>query len=441
MIASAHSEMPHQSADKAIALSALPLLGLLISGLLIGCGLVFRTYAITMATPLMEAARQLGVPFILAELCVIGWASRNGFGLFDFWKSLPAYGQWLMGLFLSSFWVGSVFVSELKEIAILHNLFLLIHLVFACAVAHLAGRFSRDDQDKMAAFIIGGMAVFAIMIAQAFIFHPPLNFLPGTEIWQFAVPGFISVRLFGAFCGAMFCLMMGIFLLAEEQKRLTVWHWLWISVPAAMMVWTGTRAAVAGSLAALFMAVILYRIRPSLRVALGIVGALAVATLIAIALLPYGDPVFYLYYPGDGASAAAASGGRFVYWPAVWHAYLTVPVFGAGPYAPYYILDAAQPMHVQPHNIFLQFLISWGGPATLLALSMMAIVTVKAHLIAWKHRMVLPFLMMLDCLLLMSLLDGTTHFAQPVMLIMISYGAIFGYSHAAERGDPQPQVA
>lgn len=426
-----NSEISNQSSDKGNALSVLPALGLLVSGLLIVCGLVFRTYMITMATPLMEAARQLGVPFILAELGVIVWASRDGFSLVDFWKSLPAYGKWLTGIFLSSFWVGSVFVSELKNISILHNLFLLVHVAFACSVAHLVGRFSNNDLEKMAKVIIGGMAVFAIMTAYAFIFHPPLNFAPGTEIWQFAIPGFISVRLFGAFCGAIFCLMLGIFLLTEEQKGLTPWHWLWIILPAAMMIWTGTRAAVLGSVVALALAVIVYRVRPSWRVALGIVGALAIAAVIAISLLPYGDPVFYLYYPGDASSAAAASGGRLEYWPAVWHMYLKMPIFGAGPFATYYILDPALAVHVQPHNIVLQFLISWGGPATICALSIMAILTLKAHLIAWKHRIVLPFLMMLDCLLVMSLVDGIAHFAQHLMLIMIGYGAIFGYKQAA----------
>jgi exopolysaccharide production protein ExoQ len=105
------------------------------------------------------------------------------------------------------------------------------------------------------------------------------------------------------------------------------------------------------------------------------------------------------------------------------------------------LIDVDPPRHVQPHNILLQFLMSWGGPATALALTMMAIVTLKAHIIATQHRIVLPFLMMLDCLLVMSLLDGMTHFAQHLMLIMIGYGAIFGYQRAVSKGDPQTQVA
>lgn len=422
--------------------STLAMLGVLISGLLLGCGLVFRTYMISMPTPGMEMARQFGLPFIVTELAVIFWARGQGFNLRSVWQSLPSYAQWLFGLFLGSFWIGSAFVSEVKILAILHNIFMLVHIVFACSVAHIAGRFAQVDLEKMAKMLVIGLVLFCVLTAYALIYHPPFHTMPNNEIvWQFAIPGFISLRLFGAFCGALFCFLLGTHFLAAEQKQLTYWHWFWITLSAGLMIWSGTRAAVLGSFATLLLVMVLYRIRPSWRVWLGIILSLAIAGTLAVMLVPYGDQTFLLYNSRDSASADSASGGRFGYWTLIWEAYLTVPIFGAGPFSVSYMLDAETTRHVQPHNIVLQFLISWGGPATMLALAIMAIVTLKAHIIAAQHRIVLPFLMMLDCLLVMSLLDGMTHFAQHLMLIMIGYGAIFGYQRAIEKGDPQTQVA
>lgn len=422
--------------------TTLAMLGVLISGLLLGCGLVFRTYMISMPTPGMEMARQFGLPFIIAELAVIFWAKGQGFNLRTVWQGLPSYAQWLFGLFLGSFWIGSAFVSEVKILAILHNIFMLIQIVFACSVAHIAGRFSQVDLEKMAKMLVIGLVLFCVLTAYALIYHPPFHTMPNSEIvWQFAIPGFISLRLFGAFCGALFCFLLGTHFLAAEQKRLSYGHWLWITLSAGMMIWSGTRAAVLGSFATLMIALFFYRIRPPWRIWLGIILSLAIASSLAVMLVPYGDPTFLLYASGDGASADAVSGGRFRYWTSVWQAYLTVPLFGAGPFATSLMIDPELAHHVQPHNIILQFLISWGGPATMLALAIIAIVTLKAHIITAQHRVVLPFLMMLDCLLIMSLFDGMTHFAQHLMLIMIGYGAIFGYQRAVEKGDPQPQVA
>jgi exopolysaccharide production protein ExoQ len=422
--------------------SVLLLLGIILSALLVGCGLVFRTYMIAMPTPGMEMARQFGLPFIVAELAVIVWALRGGMDFAVIWRTLPTYAQWLWGSFLAIFWIGSAFVSEVKILAILHNLFLLVHIAFACAVAHLVGRFEQNDLEKMAKMLVIGLFIFCAITAYAFVYHPPFHTMPNNKIeWQFAIPGFISLRLFGAVCGAMFCFLLGTHFLAAEQKRLTYWHWFWITLSAGMMIWSGTRAAVLGSFAVLMLVLLFYRVRPSWRVSLGILLSLAIATCLAIMLVPYGDPTFLLYAPGDGASTGTASGGRFEYWASVWQTYLTVPVFGAGPFSVSYMIDVEPPRHVQPHNILLQFLMSWGGPATALALTMMAIVTLKAHIIATQHRIVLPFLMMLDCLLVMSLLDGMTHFAQHLMLIMIGYGAIFGYQRAVSKGDPQMRVA
>jgi exopolysaccharide production protein ExoQ len=412
----------------ALDISAPAFLGLLISTLLIFCGIIFRTYTISMSSGSMEAARQLGLPFMLAEMAFIFAAARNGLDPASIWRQLPRYVRWVATSFLCTFWIGSVFFSPVMMPSITHNLFFLIHLIFAAAIYSSIGRFGVTELDSMAKNLAIGLAIFCVMTAYAFLFHPPLSSMPNKQIiWQFAIPGFISLRLFGAFCGAIFCFMLGILLIAEENKRLNIWYFMWLTLSATMMIWSGTRAAVVGSLSAFIVVALIYRFRPSAYSAMGIAVCLVVSTILAIALIPYGDATFMVIAAGDGASTDAISGGRISYWTAVWKAYEQVPIFGGGPFASSFLIEKGQQVHVQPHNIVLQFLITWGFLAASLALILLAIATWHVHRIALLNRMVIPLLLMLDCLLVMSLFDGMMHFAQHLMLIMICFGMIFGY--------------
>ena len=407
----------------------LPLLavGMLISFLLILNGVLFRTYAIAMASPPMEAARQFGLPFILAEIGIIVFALRQGLDLGSLWNRWPKALQYCVILFVSSFWIGGVFYSQAGFLATVQNLIFLVHPLFALAVYHLAAPVDARGLRKVTLALGAGLLIFAAMTAFAFLNHPPLATMPNNEIiWQFIIPGFISVRLFGAFCGAIFCFLMVQIWLDEQLRSKRFWPYVWLTLCAAMMIWSGTRNALLGAVIALLVMMMLYRLRPmTLTSIAALVSSLAMASWLAVTLIPFNDPAFMLVAPADVASADNFTGGRVSYWTAIWTAYQSVPVFGAGPFASFWILPEGAATHVQPHNILLQFLLSWGLPATLAALATLAFATWRVHVIAFTHRTILPFLAMLDCLLVMSLFDGTFHFAQPLMLIMVSFGVIF----------------
>lgn len=416
----------HYTRSNAAETISLPMLGILISLLLIFCGFLFSTYTVGLASSSWETARQLGLPFVIAELVVILFAVKRGFRSDVVWRKFPPYIRYLLTMFLSTYWISSVFVSTVKLPSIAHNLILLVHLIFAAAIAHCVA-VTADGVRQMGNWIAGGLAVFCLMIAFAFVFHPPLSSMPNNEIvWQFAVPGFISVRLFGAFCGAVFCFLLGVLLIDEERNECSSWYYLWIALSAGLMIWSGTRAAVVGSCVALGFVVLMYKLWPRKQVVTAIIISIAAGAVIAVLLIPYGDPNFMLIAPDQRESVDAATGGRLGYWTAIWTAYRSVPLLGAGPFATFWILPPEQITHVQPHNILLQFLISWGLVATVPALSLLGIATWRVHRIVYGNRTLLPFLIMLDCLLVMSLFDGMTHFAQHVMLLAICYGVILG---------------
>ena len=420
---------------------SLPMIGILISALLIFCGFLFSTYTVSLSSPDWETARQLGLPFVIAELAIILFAAKRGFSSYDVWRKFPKNVRYLLIVFLWTFWISSVFVSTVKVVAIAHNLILLVHLIFAAAISHCVGPATAQSVRQMGKWMASGLAVFCIMTAFAFIFHPPLSSMPNSEIvWQFAIPGFISVRLFGAFCGAVFCFLLGVLLIDEERGEVSIWHYLWITLSAGMMIWSGTRAAVVGSCVALCLVVLMFRLRPDKKAVIAMMGSISFAALLAILLVPYGDTNFMLLVLDDHKSVDAVTGGRLNYWTAIWSAYQTVPLLGAGPFATFWILPPGQFTHVQPHNILLQFLISWGILATIPALLLLGIATWRVHRIVHDNRTVLPFLLMLDCLLVMSLFDGMTHFAQHLMLIMICYGVILGNAKVISPGVPTPSV-
>ena len=407
-------------------------IGGLISLLLIFNGLLFRTYFIAMESETWEAARQFGLLYILAELGVIIFAMRRGLNPLDLWSNLPKALRYCCVFFLATFWIGGAMHSEVALLATLQNMIFLIHPLFATAVYHLFTRIDAAGLRGLVLTLAIGLVIFCGMTAYAFINHPPLDSMPNNEIiWQFIIPGFISVRLFGAFCGAIFCLFLTQLLLDEESGYKRFWPYVWGTICGAMTVWSGTRNAVLGIVVSMSVMLIYYRLRP---IGLKAVGSLiistVVATSLAMSLIPFNDQAFMLISGDDNASAQSISGGRASYWTALWDAYQTVPVFGAGPFASFWILPAGEPLHVQPHNIILQFLLSWGFPAAISALGIISYVTWQAHRIGLKHRNALPLLAMFDCLLVMSFFDGMFYFAQFLMLLMISLGVVFSTANA-----------
>jgi hypothetical protein len=179
-------------------------------GLLFGVALplamaeMFFTYVAVLQTVWLERAKLLELPIVAGEVLVIAWAFRQGFDRQVLWAALSRDIRWaLMALF------GALAVSSLLSTmpleASLQSLIVVVHLYFAAAVYFLAARapaFARGET-----FIAGlawGLVPIALLTVVRFQFPPPLSEIPGGRIdWVFALPGFISVRYFGTWTGAV----------------------------------------------------------------------------------------------------------------------------------------------------------------------------------------------------------------------------------------------
>lgn len=388
-------------------------------------GVLYKTYDIAVPNMHAEAARQLGLTFLAFEVVVIAYAIRAGLELREYWVRTPRLSRALIGVFLGTFWVSSVFVSPLFPTSLILCLSLVVQVLFAISLHHCLPALSRTDIRAVPVIVLT-FALFGVLTFVRIAHPTPEDFSAATAVgWQFSIPGFISVRLFGAVAGAFLTLFIAMALLVRKNQGERIWIYGGLILLATFTLWTATRAAIVGASIAIVFILVAYRIRPPLSAIVASVICIAIGAVIAPQLVPYGDPVFMLYDPRDGASADALSGGRFSLWQATWEAYLHHPLFGAGSAANQWALPKAFFPHVQPHNVVLQLLINWGLPAAISGLALLAIVTIKAHMVAARARHVLPVLAMLDALLTMSLFDGIFHFAGETMLVMICFAIIF----------------
>ena len=399
--------------------------------LLIAHGLLYRGYDFESWPRILEQTRQTGLLTLACEFAFISWAQRNGFDPSRYWRNATPVVRVATGCFFGTFWIGAVAMSAHPLLATLFNIGFAIQIVFALA---LADRFEADGDSarRLSGFMVAGFVAVAAMTIVHFHFRPPEAVVPlASIIWQASIPGYISVRLFGAACGSVLTLLV----VSSLMQRNPNWRRSWIAPAIVFMsgltVWTGTRAAIVGFLIALAIAVIVFRVRPGMR-RVGIVAALILVGALAGPLFaPSGDPAFQLFSSGDYASVENASGGRFGFWHATWTAFLTSPWVGLGPGATAWALPPEIFPHIQPHNFVMQFLVSWGLLGALPAFVLLGIATWKAQAVGRRCAAAIPFVIMLDYLLMTALLDGMLHFAREAMMTMIGFAMIFAIDRQA----------
>lgn len=389
-------------------------------------GLAFTTYDIAMTSLPLEILRQLNAPFVFAELVICAWAFVRGFKLRGSFMALDKPARIALAVFAASFWIGGAFVSKAAPFATLFNLSYAIHIAFLAAVAQLARGWSERDTAMLGRLAALALAGFGAMIAIRFLLPPPGRPVDTIQ-WQFAIPGFISVRLFGAVAGAWATVALYLATTRASEPNLRSWVFAACTLTVGMVVWSGTRAAVFGIGVAGTIALLRWRasMRPELVAKAS--GAAILGCILAVVLLPYGDRDFWLFIPSDfqGGADTVAS-GRLTLWLASWKAFCTVPLFGAGPGASAWILPPTIFPHIQPHNLVMEFLLNWGLIAAGAALFLLVKLVASAHRRAGNEPTAVPFLLAADSLLAMALLDGTFHFAQHLMLWAAFMGIALG---------------
>jgi exopolysaccharide production protein ExoQ len=326
----------------------------------------------------------------------------------------------------------SIFISAYTLKSLTISIITAVHLLFAVSVYHLLTLSNVRNFRPFVTFLGAGLITLAALTFSRFVFPPPASTVLGGVIeWHAALPGFISVRHFGSWTGAVTAGFLATLLYYDDKERLSSAHALYF-LSAAMTIWSGTRAAIAAIAITALILVLMRRKIPSFR-AMSIIAMLTGAAMTAAwLLLPYNEPNFRLFIPSDLGSVNTLTSGRYDLWEATFEKWSHSPLWGWGSGSMFWEVYVGW-TQTQPHNAVLQFLISWGIVGAVGALWLLIRAILRTHMIAVRNESMQPLLAILYTLLLMSLVEGMLHYPRFIMLIMVAFAAILAYDHNSQK--------
>lgn len=405
-------------------------------GILIGIvmpivsAIVYPTYMHKMQNPWVEWSRLLETPFVVCEVLVILWASRKGMDSMQIWRSMP-FDIKLASLFLIVGVFGSsLLLSEYPLKSVTMSLITIVHLLFALAAYHLLRSQIRADVRPFLFLLGAGLISLTLLTVLKFALPPSASTVPGGVIeWEAALPGFISVRHFGSWTGTIASGFLAMLVYRDDRQKLSSVHAFYF-LATALTIWSGTRAAIL-AIAIVFALILLIRWKlPSIR-AIGIIAMMTGAAAIsAWLLIPHNQSSFMLFVPSDIGGVNQLTSGRLDLWSASLTKWSESPIWGWGSGSQFWEVNLGWPQ-TQPHNAIVQFLISWGLIGAIPVIWLLARAIFMTHKIVRQSISLLPILAILDTLLVMSLVEGMLHYPRFIILIMVTFAALFALGGAA----------
>ena len=382
-------------------------------------GLIYPTYTNYMPQPWLETTRLLEFPFVAAELVIIVWALATGMDSVRFWRSLSLDTRIALVVFLIGLFVSSILISANPPYSLLISLTTAVHLIFAVSLVHLLRKFGAGGR-KLFLLLHGvGLIFLAIYTAWRFEFAPDPSLVPGGQIrWDNAIPGFISVRHLGSWTGAIAAAFAMRILFLRNGTGLNIYHFFYF-ISASFTIWSGTRTAILSMIVVLVIMVLSLRKLPELRHILIAIILTVLAFGAAWMVLP-DHPAFLLYTASDTQSGHNMMSGRDELWAMTWDRWLESPIFGWGSGSTFWEVYIGW-THTQPHNAFLQFLISWGVVGACGALWLLAKAIRTAHESAVGIGDGIVYLAMLYSLLFQSMFEGMLHYPRFIISIVLLF--------------------
>lgn len=385
----------------------------------ITAGLIFRTYQYEVDPLWFELVRQLDLFFLLVEVAVIAIARRRGFSYGAFFRGLPRDVRWAVILFLSTFWIGSVFVTGFMPYAMLRAALWPVHLLFGASLCYLGGRVDAPALRRIVLVLVIGYVAYLPLLAGHFLTAPdPATMREGMVVWTSALPGYLSVRHFGIELGVLLALLLGIAWRDPRFGGQPVLGFVAIMLVGGAICWSGTRAAMFGVAGAVLITIILRRDLPQLRTVVLIMGALLIGGGVSLLMLPPDAAFGFRIMPG-AAGDSGYSSGRVQIWMDTINLFLARPLTGWGEGSVIWLVSFKGMNFAHPHNMPLQMLQSWGAPGACAAFYLVGRLWFALQRRGAQNDWMLPLLMAFDTLLIMSLVDGVFYHARLVMLVTL----------------------
>ncbi|MFA9199921.1 MAG: O-antigen ligase family protein [Cypionkella sp.] len=384
--------------------------------------LIYPTYVHYVTPRWLEWTRLHELPFVAFEMVVCALAARRGLDLRAEIARLPNDVRLASIALVAGVWISSLTISRDLPSSIAMSIATMIHLLFALSVLHLLRSAGARRVEAVLPVLAFGVGVLALFTAWRVAAAPPAHSLPGGAIeWFAAIPGFISIRHFGAWTGAIGAGFVVAILFGSKHGRLG-WAQAGYLLCATATVWSATRAAMLAMLVATAIVAVALRRVPSRGAILRAGGLTALAFAIA-APLTLGGTQFQLYAAGEYATIESASAGRSALWAHTFWRWLESPLLGWGSGSTFWEVHVGW-THTQPHNAVLQFLISWGLVGAAGALYLLGRAVHRVHRPAMADARLRPLLAVLYALLFQSLLEGMLHYPRFIEAIFFLFALI-----------------
>jgi exopolysaccharide production protein ExoQ len=382
---------------------------------------IYPTYMHQMQPEWVEWTRLMELPFVACELVIIHVAISKGYRDQLVWNRLPKDVVAALGLLMLGLVFSSAFTSKNPAASITLSITTIVHLRFGAAVFFMA-RTARTNQIRVFfAWLGAGLVALTIITAWRFMRPPPAwSVIGGTIEWASALPGFINVRHFGSWTGAIASGALIALLYGKSHQRRGAG--LLYLLAAGLTCWSGTRAAILAMVVVTLIALFSLGRFPDRRSTLHVAALSALALLGAIAVAPH-QPAFSLFMRDNMQTADGLTSGRVVLWQLTLARWWQAPLFGWGSGSTFWEVNAGW-HHTQPHNAVVQFLISWGMVGTTGALWLLGRTIIAIHRTGMADAALRPLTATLYALLFMSLLEGMLYYPRFVMLIMLSFAVL-----------------
>jgi hypothetical protein len=373
--------------------------------------------------------RAYTLPVIGAELFAIVVALREGL--------LRAMRQWrwprpvlAATAVLLLIAVATAVTAPSKIGAIILTIYWIIHASFALAMTHLADRLFKP-RDLVRALMAG----FAVFTA---VFFAYLAAIPDWQAfdWKYGFMAFSHIRHAGYYLGAMAALGLGAMAVAGRSgERLAAL--LLASLAFGMALWTGSRGAALAVVGSLVIGIVLFSAFRAVRTWVTALAGMAAAVAVVRIAPAAPSNMMGLTHAVQQTTGGDVTTGRTAIWTNVIHAIEKRPVFGYGEGQMSTVAPTAN--LAQPHDVLLQFALSWG----LVGLFCVAIIGIAYAVraipsVRREQGALVPIFMAMTAIAILSLYDASLYYALPQSIFAACGAVIASRWGAAAQREEQP---
>lgn len=314
-----------------------------------------------------KSLRLFSLPVVFLEILLLLWTSRKGWKPQQQIYAMSKLNQGFIIIFLFFGLTSSIFVAS----DYLTSLFLLfryvLHALVLGAVIFLISTGPNFDIKRWMRDVGIGSAIYASLL----ILFCALVIKMANFNWVGGLPSATHIRQIGNMLGLMAIMPAAAILLSNRGDRIFAPLILHTALLGFVM-WSGTRGALLGYLAAIFVAIWFCRSAVRLKTC----GAIAVSWVIAALaslLIAVPSPYYGLIRVAGSLSTKDSSSGRWQMWSDAANAIARSPLLGHG-IGTYRDNMAALNGHPynHPHNFILQYVYDWGFIGGFFALSLIA---------------------------------------------------------------------